>query len=200
MTLIAFLPVLLSLSSYVKELPIIGEIPAPLFPMAIVWSLFGTVLMVVFGVKLPGLEFHNQRVEAAYRKELVYGEDHKDRAEPVTLEQLFGNVRRNYFRLYFHYAYFNMARAIYLRADDVFAYIILVPTIVSGAITYGILQRIVSAFSQVTSSFQYLVNSWGTIIELLSIYKRLRGFELAIAEREAMPPSGGGDLTPEPAQ
>ena len=31
------------------------------------------------------LEFKNQRVEAAYRKELVYGEDHADRAQPPTI-------------------------------------------------------------------------------------------------------------------
>ena len=39
---------------------------------------------------------------------MVYGEDHADRAKPATLRELFSNVRKNYFRLYFHYAYFNM--------------------------------------------------------------------------------------------
>ncbi len=199
MTLIAFLPVLFALSGYVKELPFIGEIPAPLFTMAIIWSLFGTLLLAVVGVKLPGLEFHNQRVEAAYRKELVYGEDYEDRASPITLEELFGNVRRNYFRLYFHYVYFNLARSLYLQADNIFAYFLLVPTMVTGTITYGIVQQILTAFGQVSSSFQYLVNSWPTIIELLSIHKRLRGFEVSIAEREAMPPSSGGGLISEPA-
>jgi peptide/bleomycin uptake transporter len=75
MTLIAFLPVLHALEHYVEELPIIGAIPYPLVTAAIVWSLFGTFLMSLIGIKLPGLEFRNQRVEAAYRKELVYGED-----------------------------------------------------------------------------------------------------------------------------
>jgi peptide/bleomycin uptake transporter len=36
------------------------------------------------------------------------------------------------------------------------------------------------AFTQVTSSFQYLVNSWTTIVELISIYKRLHAFEATI--------------------
>jgi peptide/bleomycin uptake transporter len=188
MTLIAFLPVLFSLSSYVSTLPIVGEIPAPLFTAAILWSLFGTVLLAVVGIRLPGLEFHNQRVEAAYRKELVYGEDHEHRAQPLTLVELFGNVRKNYFRLYFHYLYFNLARGFYIQADNLFTYFILVPTIVAGTITYGIVQQILTAFGQVSNSFQYLVNSWSTIIELLSIYKRLKGFEVSIAERERMSP------------
>jgi peptide/bleomycin uptake transporter len=180
MTLFAFLPVLWSLSSYVSELPIIGQIPSPLFTAAIFWSLFGTVLLSVVGIKLPGLEFKNQRVEAAYRKELVYGEDDGDRAQPPTVAELFGNVRKNYFRLYFHYMYFNVARGFYLQADNIFAYFILVPTIAAGKITFGLMQQILTAFSQVSSSFQYLVNSWTTIVELLSIYKRLTAFEAAI--------------------
>ena len=205
MTLIAFLPVLFSLSQYVTELPIVGAIPAPLFTAAIFWSLFGTVLMVVVGVKLPGLEFRNQRVEAAYRKELVYGEDHADRAQPETLVELFDNVRRNYFRLYLHYTYFNLARSLYLQADNIFAYFILVPAIVAGAVTYGLVQQIVTAFGQVASSFQYLVMSWSTIIELISIYKRLAAFEAAIfgqplpeIDREDYQEPGGDVVEPHP--
>ena len=180
MTLFAFLPVLWSLSQYVTELPIVGAIPYPLFTAAILWSLFGTGLLAVVGIKLPGLEFKNQRVEAAYRKELVYGEDDELRAQPVSLKQLFSNVRRNYFRLYFHYMYFNVARSLYLQADNIFVYLILVPTIAAGTITFGILQQILTAFNQVSNSFQYLVNSWTTIVELLSVYKRLLAFEATL--------------------
>lgn len=180
MTLFAFLPVLYSLSQYVTELPIVGEIAAPLFMAAIFWSLFGTLLLGIVGIKLPGLEFRNQRVEAAYRKELVYGEDDSEAAQPPTVAQLFSNVRKNYFSLYFHYMYFNVARMFYLQADGIFSYLILIPTIVAGKITFGILQQILTAFSQVSSSFQYLVRSWPTIVELLSIRKRLRTFEAAI--------------------
>jgi peptide/bleomycin uptake transporter len=184
MTLVAFLPVLWSLSAYVSELPVFGAVPAPLFTAAIAWSVFGTLLLAAVGVKLPGLEFRNQRVEAAYRKELVYGEDNAERAQPATLKSLFQDVRSNYFRLYFHYMYFNVARSLYLQADNIFAYLILVPTIAAGKITFGILQQILTAFSQVSNSFQYLVNSWTTIVELLSVYKRLTAFEAAIKHEE----------------
>lgn len=180
MTLVVFLPILLALSSYVTELPVIGQIPRSLFWLALFWSIFGTVLLAVAGIKLPGLNFRNQRVEAAYRKELVYGEDHAERAQPLTIAELFSNVRRNYFRMYFHYMYFNVARYFYIQADALFVIFMLVPTIVAGAITYGIFQQISTAFGQVSNSFQYLVNSWTTIIELLSIHKRLKAFEAAI--------------------
>ena len=184
MTLIAFMPILLDLSSHVTELPIVGSIPAPLVYAAIFWSFFGTILMSIAGIKLPGLYFKNQRVEAAYRKELVYGEDHSARAEPVKLEELFSRVRANYFRLYFHYLYFNVTRYLYLQTDVIFPTLLLVPTIVAGQITFGIYNQIVRAFQQVANSFQYLVNSWGTIVELLSIYKRLKSFESQINNEE----------------
>jgi peptide/bleomycin uptake transporter len=180
MTLIAFMPVLVRLSANVTELPIVGEISHPLVFAAIFWSVFGTISLVVAGYKLPGLQFRNQRVEAAYRKELVYGEDDPARAQPPTVGELFANVRKNYFRLYFHYVYFNVVRYTYLQANNIFALLILGPSIVAGRVSLGLFNQISYAFSQVTSSFQFLVNSWSTIVELLSVYKRLRAFESVI--------------------
>ena len=182
MTLVAFLPVLAALSVHVEQLPLIGQIPYPLVTIAILWSTFGTLLLLVAGIKLPGLEFKNQRVEAAFRKELVLGEDSSERAEPETLAELFSNVRKNYFRIFVHYTYFNLFRYMYVQADNVIAYVFLIPTIVSGRITLGIMNQILRAFGQVASSFQFLVSSWTTIIELISIYKRLQAFEAAIAD------------------
>ncbi|BCU56795.1 peptide antibiotic transporter SbmA [Enterobacter kobei] len=184
MKLIAFLPILVTLSAHVPELPIVGHIPYGLVVAAIVWSLMGTGLLAVVGIKLPGLEFKNQRVEAAYRKELVYGEDNPERANPPTVRELFAAVRRNYFRLYFHYMYFNIARIFYLQVDNVFGIFLLFPSIVAGTITLGLMTQITNVFDQVRSSFQYLINSWTTLVELMSIYKRLRTFEQTLNNEE----------------
>jgi peptide/bleomycin uptake transporter len=184
MTLIAFLPVLMVLSINVTELPLIGNIPNALVVVAIVWSLFGTGFLALIGIRLPGLEFRNQRVEAAYRKELVYAEDDATRAEPLTVAELFAAVRANYFRLYFNYLYFNVGRYLYLQTDNIFPFVVLAPTIVAGKITLGAMNQILNAFGQVRSSFQYLINAWPTIVELLSIYKRLRSFEATLQGEE----------------
>ncbi|TNV17239.1 peptide antibiotic transporter SbmA [Buttiauxella sp. B2] len=182
MTLIAFLPVLVTLSTHVPDLPIVGHIPYGLVIAAIIWSLLGTGLLAVVGIKLPGLEFKNQRVEAAYRKELVYGEDDPSRAAPPTVKELFDGVRRNYFRLYFHYMYFNIARILYLQVDNVFGLFLLFPSIVAGTITLGLMTQITNVFGQVRGSFQYLISSWTTLVELMSIYKRLRSFERTLQD------------------
>ena len=184
MTLIAFLPVLHALESNITDLPIIGAIPYPLVTAAILWSLFGTGLMAAIGIKLPGLEFRNQRVEATYRKELVYGEDDPNRAQPPTVAELFQQVRKNYFTLYFHYVYFNIGRILYLQTDNIFPIIVLLPTLVAQKITLGPMTQIQNSFDQVRSSFQFLINSWPTIISLISIYKRLRAFEATLEGKD----------------
>lgn len=182
MTLFAFLPILWGLSKTITELPWVGHVDHALVYVAILFALAGTVLLAAIGVKLPGLEFHNQRVEAAYRKELVYGEDDGSRAQPPTLAELFANVRTNYFRLFFHYLYFDVAKWSYLQFSVLVPYIALAPTIVAGAVTLGTMQQIVRAFGRVETSFQFLVNSWTTIVELMSVFKRLRAFEKQIRE------------------
>ena len=177
MTLLAFLPILWNLSGYVKVLPLVGEVSQALVFVAILWSVFGTSLLALAGIRLPGLEFKNQRVEAAYRKELVYGEDLAHRAEPASLRELFSAVRRNYFRLFNNYLYFNVVRYSYLQVGVFIPYIAMGPSIVAAGFTLGIMQQILNAFGQVENSFQYLVNSWTTIVKLQSTYKRLRAFE-----------------------
>lgn len=177
MLLVAFLPILFELSKHVPELPVLGEVKYSLVWAAIGWAVFGTVLLMVVGSKLPGLEFNNQKVEAAYRKELVYGEDHADRAQPATLKELFGRIRQNYFKLYFHYAYFNLVATWYRQLDILYNLVVLFPAIASGKMTLGLINQIGNVFGKVRESFQYLILSWKTIIELLSIYKRLKAFE-----------------------
>lgn len=197
MTLIAFLPLLWGLSAAVTELPLIGEVSQGLVFVAIVWSILGTVLLAVVGIRLPGLEFNNQKVEAAYRKELVMGEDFTERAQPQSLTELFSDVRRNYFRLYFNYMYFNVVRIFYLQIGNLVPFIALGPTIIAGTITLGTMQQIMRAFGRVEGSFQYLVNSWTTIVELMSVYKRLNAFEKAAL---ATPESGTNTKVPSPVE
>ncbi len=155
--------------------------------VAIISAIVGTLVLALVGVKLPGLEFNNQKAEAALRKELVLGEDQPERASPITLAELFVHVRQNYLLMYRHYLYFDLAKWSYLQLSSILPYVVLAPTIVSGAITLGIMQQILRAFGRVVESLQFLVMSWSSLVELASVYKRLNAFEqqiLAIDEPE----------------
>ncbi len=196
MTLIAFLPLLYALSANITELPLIGKVDGSMVFVAIFSAILGTVILAIVGIRLPGLEFNNQKVEAAYRKELVYGEDREDRAQPASVRELYDAVRKNYYRLFFNYFYFNVARYGYLVGSSFIPLIALGPTIVSGTITLGIFQQINNAFDRVEESFKFFANVWTTIIDLISIYKRLISFEKIIYEDEGTQ----GDISAAPAE
>jgi peptide/bleomycin uptake transporter len=180
MTLIAFLPILYGYSKHITELPIVGAIPQALVWASIFWAILGTTFVYFIGYRLPGLEFKNQRVEAALRKELVYGEDSESRADDFTIKGLFGDLKHNYFKLYKNYIYFDLGRNVYVNADTVYSLILLFPSIVAGTMTLGLFTQINNAFDKVRESFQVLFNDWDDIIKLISIYKRLRAFEATL--------------------
>jgi peptide/bleomycin uptake transporter len=191
MTLIAFLPILWALSAKVTELPLVGKVDQGLVYVAILSAIGGTTLLMLAGIRLPGLEYNNQLTEAAYRKELVLGEDNASRAEPAKLRELWAGLRTNHFRLFFNYLYFDVAKWSYLQFSVLIPLIALAPTLVAGVITLGVFQQISNAFDKVENSFQYLVNSWETIVELISVYKRLRAFERAIEASPSNSADGG---------
>ena len=180
MTLVAFLPILYGLSKQVTELPWIGPVDHALIWVAILSALGGTALLAAVGVKLPGIEYDLQKEEAAYRKELVLGEDNTAFMKPPTIASLFSNVRTIHYKSYFHYLYFNICKWSYFQGMVIVPYIALAPTIVAGSVTLGVVQQIIRAFGRVEGSLQFLVKSWGTIIELISVWKRLREFERQI--------------------
>ena len=180
MTLIAFTPILWVLSKQVTMLPIIGEVDHALVWVAIIAALIGTVMLVTAGIKLPGIEYNIQKEEAAYRKELVIGEDNSLRAAPQSINELYNKVRLIHYKSYFHYLYFNAVKWSYLQAMVIVPYIALAPTIVTGVITLGFVQQIARAFSKVETSLQYLVRNWSYIVEFISVWKRLSEFEEAL--------------------
>ena len=95
MTLIAFIPILWGFSDKV-DLPIIRDIEGSLVWATLIVSLGGMGISWFVGWKLPHLEYNNQRVEAAFRKDLVLGEDDKiNYAQPETLGELFTGIRYN---------------------------------------------------------------------------------------------------------
>jgi peptide/bleomycin uptake transporter len=186
LTLIAFLPILYSYSTHITELPIVGKVSQALVWASIAWAIFGTTFLALLGIKLPGLEFKNQRVEAALRKELVHGEDDVTRATLPSLGSLFSDIRRNYFNLYRNYFVFDFGKSVYLNADVVYSIVLLIPSIASGAISFGLFTQISNAFDRVRGAVQVLVGDWDSIVRLISIYKRLRAFE-ATLEGQPLP-------------
>ena len=177
MTLIAFIPILWGLSDKV-DIPILREIEGSLVWGTLVVSLGGMLISWFVGIKLPGLEYNNQRVEAAFRKDLVLGEDDKKNyAQPETLWELFLGIRFNYQRLYLHYGYFDGWVTTYDQFMIIAPYLIMGPGLFTGLITLGVMVQVSNAFSRVHGGFALFLHNWTTITELRSIWRRLHEFE-----------------------
>ena len=180
MVLFQFIPILLGLS---VGIPIyfFGDWQYGLITGALLWTLGGTVFLIGLGwlLRLVGVEYDLQKKEAAYRKLLVIAED-DGTIRPKKIEELFDDVRSIHFLSYIRYLYFNIGRMAYLQANVLSAYVFLAPAIVAGVVTLGVMQQIIRAFGRVEGSMQYLLKAWPTIIELASVYKRLREFEANI--------------------
>ena len=180
MIIVEFLPILFGLS---VGIPIFffGDWEYGLVVGALIWSVGGTLFLVGLGLilRLVGVEYDLQKQEAAYRKILVIAEDDGD-VRPKTLNELFDDVRKIHFVSYLRYLYFNIGNIAYLQLNVLSAYVFLATAIVAGAVTLGVMQQIIRAFGRVEGSMQYLLKAWPTIIELASVYKRLREFETQI--------------------
>jgi len=184
MVLIQFIPILLGLS---VGIPIyfFGDWQYGLITGALLWTLGGTIFLIGLGwlLRLVGVEYDLQKKEAAYRKLLVIAED-DGTVRPKKIEELFDDVRSIHFLSYIRYLYFNIGRMAYLQANVLSAYVFLAPAIVAGVATLGVMQQIIRAFGRVEGSMQYLLKAWPTIIELASVYKRLREFEATILVKQ----------------
>ena len=180
MTLIAFTPILWSLSDKVI-VPVFKDVPGSLVWVALATSLGSMLISWFVGWKLPGLEYNNQKVEAKFRKELVYGEDDRiTYAKPETILELFTGIKFNYHRLYLHYGYFDIWVNVYDQFMVIVPYLVMAPGLFTGAITLGFVIQVSNAFQRVHGSFSLFTQNWTTITELRSIHKRLKEFEIAI--------------------
>ena len=182
MVLIQFIPILLGLS---VGIPIyfFGDWEYGLITGALLWTVGGTIFLIALGwvLRLVGVEYDLQKKEAAYRKLLVIAEDDNS-VRPKNIEELFNDVRSIHFFSFIRYLYFNIGRMAYMQANVLSAYVFLAPAIVAGVVTLGVMQQIIRAFGRVEGSMQYLLRAWPTIIELASVYRRLREFEKRILE------------------
>ena len=180
MMIIEFTPILFGLSIGIPIL-FFGDWNYGLIVGAFIWTIGGTLFLILLGIilRLVGVEYDLQKQEAAYRKLLVIAEDDMT-VRPKNINELFDDVRKIHYLSYLRYLYFNLGRIAYLQANVLSAYVFLAPAIVAGLVTLGVMQQIIRAFGRVEGSMQYIFKSWPTIIELASVYKRLREFESKI--------------------
>ena len=177
MTLFAFIPVLWELSSNVP-FEFLKKIPGSLVWIALLVSIGGLIISWLVGWYLPRLEYNNQKVEAAFRKELVFAEEDKiNYADEEKILSLFDKIKYNYFKLYLHYCYFDMWFNSFSQFLMIVPYLIMGPGLFTKVITLGVMVQVSNAFNQEREGVSIFMNNWTTTTALRSIHMRLNVFE-----------------------
>lgn len=181
--LAAFIPVLWQLS---EGLPIWNGqiIPGFLVWAALTMSIGGTLLSFLLGIKLPGLEYNNQVVEAKFRKKLVHSEDDFSERMTADLFPMFASVKRNYYRLFNWYMGFGIWQTAFGMFAGNVALVVLAPSYFAQLITFGVLIQVLNAFGRVEGALTYFIDRWTTIVDFQSVIKRLREFNRVLDEAE----------------
>jgi len=157
--------------------------PLKLMHGSLVWialfvTLGGMVISWYVGYRLPGLEYDNQKAEAALRTELELAVQFNTKHELIpTFFSLFTGVQTNYYRLFRNYAYFDMWSTLFGQMLVIVPYLIMGQSLFAGTITLGVLMQVGNAFDKVQGSFSVFIDNWTTVNELRSIHKRLREFQ-----------------------
>jgi peptide/bleomycin uptake transporter len=184
MMLMAFIPVLWNLG---KEIDVgwVKNVPGVLVWASLLISIGGMCISWLVGIKLPKLEYDNQKAEAAFRKQLVHAEDDKIHyAATVALIELFTHIRLNYRRLFLHHGYFDLWIHWYDQLVSIVPYLVMGPGVFMSVITLGMLQQVVHAFEKVHGSLSLFLHNWTVITEFRSIRLRLREFEDHLERQE----------------
>ena len=189
-TLIGFVPILWTLSNAV-QMPVLSAIPGSLIWVCFLTGIGGFLISWLVGSKLTVLEYENQVVEAAFKKELVYCEDDPHLyADQKKFQDLFVSIRTNWNRLYFYNALFDLWKHFYLIHVWMVPFLVLASGLFMGLITFGVMMQVNDAFTRVDNTVSHFIQNWQIITEVRSIYWRLGEFEQQLTAPEQVTEGG----------
>lgn len=191
LTLVSFVGVLWGLSgAFAFELGGHSfEIPGFMVWMAVLYCLAGSVITHWIGRPQIGLNFRQQRLEADFRHHMVRVREYSeaialDRGEQVERQQLdlrFSRVLANYLQLIRAQKRLIWFNSFFAQAALIFPFLVSAPRFFSGAIQFGQLMQISSAFGEVQDSLAWFVDNYQQLAVWRATTDRLTSFEASLA-------------------
>ncbi|MBC3452985.1 hypothetical protein N5E96_22960 [Pseudomonas mosselii] len=191
-SVVSFSVVLISISGSAQLWGL--SIPAYMFWAAIFYALLGTFISQKIGFKLVSLSNNQQRSEADLRYFLIRFRDHsceqedpsgrngeKDRISEK-LDVSLANMRRT-IRVKMRLSLFTES---YSQLSLVFSSLLAVPRFFSGAIQFGDVMQINSAFGNLCENLSWFINAYHRLADWKATTDRLISFDGALAERSEM--------------
>jgi putative ATP-binding cassette transporter len=202
-TLTSFVIILWGLSAAAPLYLFGGDfsIPGYLVWAALIYAIFGTALTQWIGSPLVTLDFHQQRLEADFRFNLVRVRENSEqiallqgeRAERERLSERYGRVVTNWYGIMSRTKRLTAFTSTYAQAAVMFPFILASPAYFADKIQLGVLIQTAEAFGKVQDALSFFVSIYRTMAEWRAVIARLDGFERAINSAEALP-SGPGSI------
>jgi putative ATP-binding cassette transporter len=169
-------------------------IPGYMVWVAIVYSLFGSIITHLLGKRLVSLNFFQQKVEADFRYSLVRLRENTESIsllggqnyEELSLKKCFKEIMTNWgsiMRLQKRLTWFTSA---YGQLAIIFPIVVAAPRFFSGAIELGALMQISQAFGKVQDSLSWFIDSYGSLAEWKASIDRLSGFTQAMEKSDKL--------------
>jgi vitamin B12/bleomycin/antimicrobial peptide transport system ATP-binding/permease protein len=162
--------------------------------VAIIYSLGGSVVAHYIGKPQIKLNFLQQRFEADFRHHLVRVRENSeaialDKGEAVerkALDGRFGRVLVNYLQLLAAQKRLIWFTSGFGQAAIIFPFLVATPRYFSGALQFGQLMQISSAFGYVQGALSWLVDNYSSLASWQATADRLTSFETSLQAAETL--------------
>lgn len=160
--------------------------------VALIYSIFSTVIAHLVGRKLKNLNIDRQHREADYRAALLRVRDHAEQiafynggeAETGRLKQRYLRIRDNWRRLTNCEFRQETFWATYVRISIFIPILATLPMYLAKTMTFGDMMQTRTSFARVQDSFGWFTDSYRRLIEWAAVIERLSGFQTALEQAE----------------
>ena len=164
--------------------------------VALIYSIFSTVIAHLVGRKLKNLNIDRQHREADYRAALLRVRDHAEQiafynggeAETGRLKQRYLRIRDNWRRLTNCEFRQETFWATYVRISIFIPILATLPMYLAKTMTFGDMMQTRTSFARVQDSFGWFTDSYRRLIEWAAGIERLSGFQTALEQAEHKSP------------
>ena len=164
--------------------------------VALIYSIFSTVIAHLVGRKLKNLNIDRQHREADYRAALLRVRDHAEQiafynggeAETGRLKQRYLRIRDNWRRLTNCEFRQETFWATYVRISIFIPILATLPMYLAKTMTFGDMMQTRTSFARVQDSFGWFTDSYRRLIEWAAVIERLSGFQTALEQAEHKSP------------
>lgn len=160
--------------------------------VALIYSIFSTIIAHLVGRKLKNLNIDRQHREADYRAALLRVRDHAEQiafynggeAETGRLKQRYLRIRDNWRRLTNCEFRQETFWATYVRISIFIPILATLPMYLAKTMTFGDMMQTRTSFARVQDSFGWFTDAYRRIIEWAAVVERLSGFQTALEQVE----------------